>query len=395
MTTNEIDELRSEIKLLKLQVRSLMTLITHHIPEVHDIQKNIKSESSDQSYSSSDSEESEECKYNVEISELINQYSKNHFTKFIENKRVIIVGPDTYLQGKKMGSYIDSFDIVVRHNTVLDFIPFNQSLKQDYGSRTDVLYLSPQCIKDYAKYKVFRNLKSNKIKFIVYQNGNKDNKYLSGSYCFPKHLDFFKSNLAKIKVSAHYSHHTSRVLSDIMSTFGYPLVPRTGFISVFDMIVHQAKSIDIIGMSFYHGGGHLFRKEIKKPLDPKKNAYGKNSPHDSQVELKLLKELMDFYPISWKNNITNTTVRETNICSESDDNESDENENDKNEDENESDENDDENDESDEDEDENEEDEEDENEDEEKDIISVLQSENEVEISNEVSLDVVPEEISN
>ena len=53
----------------------------------------------------------------------------------VKNKRVALVGPSPHILGKKQGSYIDSFDIVIRVN---EFgIP--SSLYEDYGSRTDII----------------------------------------------------------------------------------------------------------------------------------------------------------------------------------------------------------------------------------------------------------------
>ena len=54
----------------------------------------------------------------------------------INNKNIVIVGPSPYLKDKEMGSYIDSFDTVIRINR-------GHSLTKDYnnyGSRTDILY---------------------------------------------------------------------------------------------------------------------------------------------------------------------------------------------------------------------------------------------------------------
>ena len=227
---------------------------------------------------------------------LIKEYDRHHFTQFVKNKKVIIVGPDTSLKGRALGKYIDSYDIVIRHNTVFEYLPFKSSYSKDYGSRTDILYLSPSCIKNYAfKTQNILKMRNNKIKYVVYQNGNRHHKYLTGEYCFPKALAYFKNRLPKIKVKTHYSHHSTLALTKLLSK-SKPVVPRTGFISIVDMIVHQAKKVMIVGMSFYHGGGHAFRRDAKKQLDPLKDHQGKDSPHDSHLELVLVREIMEKYP---------------------------------------------------------------------------------------------------
>lgn len=58
------------------------------------------------------------------------------FAKLIKNKKIIYVGPSPHLRGQGMGSFIDSFDLVIRINQAFE-IP--ESDWEDYGSRTDIL----------------------------------------------------------------------------------------------------------------------------------------------------------------------------------------------------------------------------------------------------------------
>lgn len=55
---------------------------------------------------------------------------------FVANKRVVIVGPSTGLKDSNDGELIDSFDVVCRPNHFWT----NDELKNDYGSRTDILF---------------------------------------------------------------------------------------------------------------------------------------------------------------------------------------------------------------------------------------------------------------
>lgn len=54
----------------------------------------------------------------------------------LKDKKVCFVGPSSHLEGKKMGSFIDSHDIVVRVNQTS---PIPEHRWEDYGSRTDIL----------------------------------------------------------------------------------------------------------------------------------------------------------------------------------------------------------------------------------------------------------------
>lgn len=235
-----------------------------------------------------------------EIATLTEKYRTNHYTTYLKGKKVLIVGPNTDLQGKGLGKEIDrSGKIVIRHNTVFEYLPFRLKSRYqvDYGSQTNVLYLAPQCIKDYSfdqetinKLKILK--KRYGLRFICYQNGNKDGKYLTGTYCFQKHLNWWKRICPRLGIETHYSHHTARVLADLMSVGGeQSWIPRVGFLSVFDMLVHQVKELKILGMSFYQGGGHTFRKQALKKLDPLLNAYGKTTGcHNSIIELQMLSQ---------------------------------------------------------------------------------------------------------
>ena len=66
-------------------------------------------------------------------------YNNEFFRKLIKGKRVIYVGPAATLEGKEMGEFIDSFDVVIRSNNSYQ-IPDESQV--DYGSRCDILYAS-------------------------------------------------------------------------------------------------------------------------------------------------------------------------------------------------------------------------------------------------------------
>jgi hypothetical protein len=87
------------------------------------------------------------------------------FESIIKNKRVIFVGPAPILIDKKLGSFIDSFDLVVRTNTFGYELPEN---KIDYGSRCDIVYFNNQFNKYLWPHDI-KKLKSNGVKFIKFK----------------------------------------------------------------------------------------------------------------------------------------------------------------------------------------------------------------------------------
>lgn len=274
------------------------------------------------------------------------------YSKYLHNKRVVIVGPDDRLIGKGKGDMIDSYDVVIRFNTAIEFMPFKAGLIPDIGRRTDVIYQCPSSMRILVNNQKLLDkcIIWGGLKFINYQNGNKENNYIqSDVYCYNRELDILKRILAqkstsnnsshntnkrvikgvrrdnsykkllyldvgrhKIKqdttrsdVKLYYCHETCKILSEILShcldateehSLSESIVARTGFLAIWDALLHGAKEIRIEGMSFYNGGGHMFRK-IKAPLEPLKTHDAKVSPHNSLIELKLFEQLRKLFPI--------------------------------------------------------------------------------------------------
>lgn len=234
------------------------------------------------------------------MKQLTEKFQDHHYTKFLKGKSVVVVGPNTKLKGKKLGKYIDSFDVVIRMNTVFDFLPFDDNFKRDFGSRTDVIYWSPTCIKTYSgKRSTLNKLKRNKIKYICYQNGNKNREYMELPYCFPEPLQWFKDNAKRSGTNLHFAHHVTQFITDTMNANSPSLrvVPRTGYLPIFDALIHQANRVETIGLVFAdQGGSNSFRPDALKNLVPTLNHDGTPSPHDSNVEEAVGFKLMEIYP---------------------------------------------------------------------------------------------------
>ena len=67
--------------------------------------------------------------------EILSQNRKKLYN-LINNKNVVLVGPATYLNKKKIGKLIDSYDLIIRCNRGHGLIQD----KNNFGSRTDILY---------------------------------------------------------------------------------------------------------------------------------------------------------------------------------------------------------------------------------------------------------------
>jgi len=68
------------------------------------------------------------------------------YADLVRNKRIIFVGPSDYLKGKGLGKFIDSFDLVIYSNNMINLL--DEKVFLDYGSRCDILYVNVQFERD-------------------------------------------------------------------------------------------------------------------------------------------------------------------------------------------------------------------------------------------------------
>lgn len=196
------------------------------------------------------------------------------YIKYISNKKVIIVGPAGYLEGKGLGHYIDSFDIIVRINHALPI-----SNKIDYGERTDILY---HILSHRSKDGIHKDLVT------------KDE------------IKMWKKEGLKYLVSRH-SFHSRRVQSLLkdLSIIGWiPLRqnfydgiknqisnknPNTGVIAIMHLLRLKPESVNVIGFDFYRSGVYKGYGDIKEG----ECADTVNSQwHDNQAQIDYLKKVL-------------------------------------------------------------------------------------------------------
>lgn len=140
---------------------------------------------------------------------------------FINNKKIIIVGPSPNILEKGYGEYIDSFDVVIRTN---GGFPVNPELQNDYGSRCDVIYINSHFTSFHLLERIEDYIK-NDVKFVLY----KDNKRLKTQEI---------QSLENLKLSfIRWENHYSNIL--------------TGIYIIFNLIQLKVKEITITGMDFY------------------------------------------------------------------------------------------------------------------------------------------------
>lgn len=264
------------------------------------------------------------------INEIKNYHKKIHtdgverqYYNYIKGKKVAIVGPSPWLNGRKMGAYIDSFDIVVRINQGI-FLP--KSSAEDYGSRTDIIYLSQRArdiyqanfspefdnvkyiavliqkkFDDYPPVKMYCYQCSNNLKNLSEEellkkcNKSADEGYskddlmemciqtceiLEGEeYCLNKGWDETKNpqightkcifpDLDREYIKYGLSHKgkvIKREFSYPQYKFGVSLL--TGVFAIVEMLQFHAETIEVIGFDFYQSIKNSIRESTTGSVD--------------------------------------------------------------------------------------------------------------------------------
>jgi hypothetical protein len=229
------------------------------------------------------------------------------FARLLDNKSVAVVGPARTLIGKKQGRFIDSHDIVVRFNDVFEHLPFVHDLAEDIGTKADVLYCNQVILrnnilkeKTISRKQFARICDDVGIKYIVCTN-NSLNYTMTGEpspACEKPYrnlvFDFEEFlNVHGMKTKFRLIYAASKLLNKwLQGNFG-----RTGFIAIVDLLGFNISRLYITGMTFYHGGGHLFSSNSVE-LHPLKNRDGSwarddaGLGHNSYLELGLMRMLI-------------------------------------------------------------------------------------------------------
>jgi hypothetical protein len=223
------------------------------------------------------------------------------YHQLLQGKKIAIVGPAETMIGTGQGHLIDSYDLVVRFNTVIRYLPFPDELTRDIGRRTDLLYANNEVVldgivdqRDVSHTKFAELCDQLAMKYIV--STNNDFTYKSSGHARRCHADgetvkrFLRDQ--KIKTTFRMLFATSDLARKWLS--GY--IARTGFLAILDLLAYDISQLYITGMTFYHQGGHLFLADRASELHPLKNHRGELPKdgvpgHNSYFELELMRIL--------------------------------------------------------------------------------------------------------
>jgi hypothetical protein len=261
--------------------------------------------------------------------------------QFLRGKRVVVVGPAQTLLGTRSGARIDAYDVVIRFNSAIHFMPFSDQLRADIGTRTDILYCNHKVIYDIvARQGMVASLRflARRAKAIVaplISSTHKSSamhphgisraqfatrcqaagiKYL---ICTNNNLSY-QRNGAPTPCCAAHSRTSMLEFEQFLSNQGVAAkfrmlyattalfnqwingcVGRTGAIAIFDLLLHDIEQLYVTGMTFYHKGGHLFQPglgELHPLLGPDGLILSGPERHNSYLELEVMKLLATHMP---------------------------------------------------------------------------------------------------
>ncbi len=130
---------------------------------------------------------------------------------YLEEKKVIVVGPAPTLINLGLGSKIDNYDVVVRFNNYIDDV----DKYNDYGSKNDILYVNTFFARKYKN-----RILDSAAKYIIY----KTKKFL------PKEIE------DRFEVLRPHEHGTFHNL---------------GILAILDLLKYSILSLTVTGFSFY------------------------------------------------------------------------------------------------------------------------------------------------
>ena len=196
------------------------------------------------------------------------------YDEYIENKKIIIVGPAGYLQGKGLGKYIDSFDIVVRINHAIPILN-----KIDYGARTDVLYhiLSRRgkdgIHKKYITEEEIKEWKKNKVVWLISRHDDRSKRIQA-----LKH--YLNGNVDWITIKSNFYNKLKKETGK---------APNTGILTIMHILSLKPKTVNVIGFDFYKSGVYEKYGDIKD----NENAGVVNAVwHDVEEQIIYLKKIL-------------------------------------------------------------------------------------------------------
>lgn len=184
----------------------------------------------------------------------------DEFAKFVNGKRVSLVGPAEYMQGSSFGSEIEKSDVVIRINRSYESVG---SYRDDIGSRTDLLY---SCLIEKSANAGILDIKilsEAGVQFICAPPAS-NMKGMSSETKIHQMVNIEKvhniSRQIPIRIVNHQFHNW--LAGCVLCR------PNTGFMAIYDILRFQPEMLNLYGFSFYLDG---FIEGVKEGIEKEQN----------------------------------------------------------------------------------------------------------------------------
>lgn len=163
------------------------------------------------------------------------------FKDFIENKKIIIIGPASYLKQNPIADKIDEFDTIIRVNSSIDLV---EKIPHIVGEKTDIVHAT-------VAVDPSTNTNHRKIDFWI----KKEIKHLriSPPGIKPSWLanirTFEELNRNRLDYSIVNPHKYMNYVKECRNT-----IPNTGFTAILDCLEYNPEQVHISGITFFKGG---------------------------------------------------------------------------------------------------------------------------------------------
>ncbi|MDA1190955.1 MAG: glycosyltransferase family 29 protein [Candidatus Poribacteria bacterium] len=237
----------------------------------------------------------------------------DEFATVVAGKTVAVVGSAETTVGLGLGDEIDAHDLVVRFNNAFSRMPFPLELARDIGSRADILYCNHSILRHEflrrprpegwrplrllreilppsrrARRRAADTLRAMRLQTLVCSNNNLN--YRANGDPSPDILRQYRTVIAEFEAyrSAHWIETPFRLLHDVPAELsrrldGHPAT--TGLIGVYDLLRQPTARVSVYGMTFFHGGGHLFGTPIPLTVAP--------GTHHLPMEIDVMRSLIE------------------------------------------------------------------------------------------------------
>ena len=168
--------------------------------------------------------------------------NKFSLKSYFDSKTIALVGPSPHLLKKNMGNFLDSFDLIV----IVNVIGINSNLYKDYGSRTDIAFLT---LTEQSKevYKaMIKKTDINNLKLVIHPrdvfNRNPFDSATSSTTEAKKIFD-------ELEISVDYHQVLEPPFNKICDV--YNSFPTTGALAIQELIKYDYKKLYVCGFSFF------------------------------------------------------------------------------------------------------------------------------------------------